>query len=101
MKTIKECIINEHYDVKGDLVKANEYKFLKNSDDVLDLIGSILYEIKFNEAVCMAIDKNLLDAKELYTDEFKEDLWNIIVSAIRQCGEKMGSKWAQPKNKNK
>jgi len=99
MKTIKECIINEHYAVKGDLVKVKEYKTIKDVDDVLGLIYSILYEVKFNEAVCMAIDKNLLDAKELFTDEFKEDLWNGIVSALHQCGEKMGSKWAQPKKK--
>lgn len=99
MKTLKECIINEHHDVKGDLVKANEHKFIRHSDDVLGLIFSILHEIKFNEAVCMAIDNGKVDPKELYSDDFKENLWNCIVSAIQQCGEKNGYKWAQPKKK--
>ena len=103
MKTLKQCIINEqsdvkgHSDVKGDLVKANELKFIRNIDDVLAIIGSVLDAVKFNEVVCMAIDKKIFGWKEFFTDEFKEDVWNCLVSDIHRCGEEMGCKWAQSK----
>jgi hypothetical protein len=80
MKTIKECIINEYRGISGDVTP--HYKDFKNGDEFIVEMFAILDGVKFFDAAKKAIDKKILNLKELSTDEFKENLWNCIFSHI-------------------